>query len=103
MNRSIYGVSWPGHPKGTHSVASEGLRNEIIRFLNTVVRPGQDVSQVSDDTNLVDAGVIDSLALIQIIFFLESEHGVQLHTAGVDPADLVSVAGILSTLHPDQK
>lgn len=84
-------------------MSSEVLRAEIINFLNTVVRPGQNVSQVSDDTNLVDAGVIDSLALIQIIFFLESEHGVQLHTAGVDPSDLVSVGGILSTLNPESE
>ena len=61
------------------------IREELIEFLNSVVRPGQDVRSVSDKTNLVDAGVIDSLALIQIIHYLETRHDLYLHDLGIDP------------------
>jgi len=74
------------------------VRDELIDFLNTVVRPGQSVNGAGDETNLIDAGVIDSLALIQIIFWLEQNHGLHLHTLGIDPSELASIGGILNSI-----
>ena len=57
-------------------------RNDLVSFLNTVTRPGFQVDGIDDDTNLIDAGVIDSLALIQIIFYLEQNHDLHLQSLG---------------------
>jgi len=73
-------------------------RHEVMAFLATITRPGFDITSFSDDTNLVDEGAIDSFALIQVIFFLEEEHGLNLQAAGIDPADLISVDGILAAV-----
>ena len=75
------------------------VRSEVIGFLNSVVRPGQSVSDTGDDeTNLIDAGVMDSLALIQIIFYLEQNHDLNLHALGIDPSELASVSGTLNSI-----
>lgn len=74
------------------------VRHELIAFLNTVVRPGQSVDGAGDETNLIDAGVIDSLALIQIIFWLEQNHDLHLHKLGIDPSELASINGILKSI-----
>jgi len=74
------------------------VRSGLVDFLNTVVRPGQNVTTAGDETNLIDAGVIDSLALIQIIYYLETDHGLKLHTLGIDPSDLASIGGILNAI-----
>lgn len=74
------------------------VRLELIAFLNTVVRPGQSVDGAGDATNLIDAGVIDSLALIQIIFWLEQNHDLHLHKLGIDPSELASINGILKSI-----
>jgi acyl carrier protein len=74
------------------------VRLELIAFLNTVVRPGQSVDGAGDETNLIDAGVIDSLALIQIIFWLEQNHDLHLHKLGIDPSELASINGILKSI-----
>lgn len=79
-------------------MADAAVRDELVRFLESVVRPGQDIGQWSDQTNLVDAGVMDSLALIQIIYYLESEHALELHTLGIDPSQLTSIDGILQAI-----
>jgi acyl carrier protein len=74
------------------------IRAELVAFLNTVVRPGQTVDAAGDGTNLIDSGVIDSLALIQIISWLEDNHDVRLHTLAIDPSELASINGILNAI-----
>jgi acyl carrier protein len=74
------------------------VRAELIEFLNSVVRPGQDVTGVDDEINLIDSGVMDSLALIQIISYLEQTHNLLLYKLGIDPSDLGSVNGILNAI-----
>jgi acyl carrier protein len=74
------------------------LREEVVGFLNTVARPGCRVDQMDDDANLIDAGVIDSLAVVQIIAYLEQNHDLHLQQSGIDPADLATVKGILAAI-----
>ena len=73
-------------------------REELVGFLNSVARPGGQVEGVDDNTNLVDEGIIDSFALIQIISYLEQEYDLRLQELGIDPGDLGSVNGILTAI-----
>ena len=45
---------------------------------------------------MVDSGLIDSLAVLQIVLFLESEFGVSFASTGVDPGRLYTVSSILN-------
>ena len=73
-------------------------RAALLEFLSGIARPGADLSDLVDADNLVDKGVIDSLAVIQIILYLETEHGVNLGAAGIDPTEIVSIEGILGAM-----
>ena len=73
-----------------------GIRDELVEFLGTIARPGGDVQAAGDDDDLVDAGVIDSLAVIQIIIYLESVH--QVNASAIDPMQLGTIAGILGAI-----
>jgi acyl carrier protein len=74
------------------------LREELIGFLNTVARPGCQVNRMDDDTNLIDAGVIDSLAAVQIILYIEQNYDVNLQSQRIDPNDLGTINGILAAI-----
>jgi len=76
----------------------EQAREDLIRFLRTISRAGRTIDGIDDDKNLIDAGIIDSLAIVQIILHLEQDHTVNLRDAGIDPNELTSVAGILRTI-----
>ena len=76
----------------------EQTHEELIRFLSTISRAGQSIDSINDDTNLIDAGIIDSLAIVQIILHLEQSHAVNLRNSGIDPNELASVSGILRTI-----
>ena len=80
----------------------EETRADLLRFLRSIQRP--DVAPIGgggdfdEHTGLVDAGLIDSLAVIQIISYLEETHGIDFRTSGLDPESLGSVAGILDLI-----
>ena len=73
-------------------------RNDLIEFLGTICRAGQTLDTVDDAQNLVDAGFMDSLAVVQIIVHLEQRHQVSLRDSGIDPAELMTISGILKTI-----
>ena len=74
-------------------------REKLVAFLESVTKPGCKVGDVEDDnTNLVQAGLVDSFALIQVIFYLEKNYDLNLQVLGIDPADLMSIEGILSAI-----
>ena len=73
-------------------------RAAIIDLLETIRRPEQPLDHIGDDDGLVDSGLIDSLAVLEIVAFLESEFGLSFRDTGVDPARLASVNSILDLI-----
>ena len=73
-------------------------REDLIRFLNTITRPGQQVESINDNANLIEAGLIDSLSLVHIILYLETQHNVDFQGSGFDPNEVGSVAGMLAAI-----
>ncbi len=78
--------------------AGDRIRSDLIVFLGTIVRPGCRLDIIAGDDHLVDAGVLDSLAVIHIIMYLESEYGINLAEQGINPADILSINGILEAI-----
>jgi len=76
----------------------EQHRAGLRAFLETIRRPDRPVDQLPDDAPLVAAGLIDSLAMVEIILYLESEVGIDFSEAGVEPETLRSVASILDLI-----
>ncbi len=73
-------------------------RDRLCGFLQTIARPGIPIENLEDTTDLFDHGVLDSLAVIQIILYLEREHGIDMGKSGIDPVQLGSIAGILNAI-----
>ena len=75
------------------------LKADVIRFLRSIQRPDAPLEgDIDEHASLVDSGLIDSLAVVQIITYLEDEHGVDFRATGLDPENLRSVAGILDLI-----
>jgi acyl carrier protein len=75
--------------------AEVGARRDLVAFLQSIARPGFDLAQVADDANLVDGGMLDSLALVMVIQYLEDAHHIDFSEAKLDPAQLTSIGEIL--------
>lgn len=73
-------------------------RRQLREFLDTIRRPDRPLDQVDDDAPLVASGLIDSLAVLEIILYLESRVGLSLAGTGVQPEELRSVSAILDLI-----
>ena len=74
------------------------VRAALVALLETIRRPEQSLADIGDDDGLVDSGLIDSLAMLEIVAFLESEFGLSFRETGIDPARLASVNSILDLI-----
>lgn len=70
----------------------------LIEFLKTIQRPNKRIDSVGIDESLVASGLIDSLAIIQIVVYLESGYGIDFAATGLDPERLATIGGILDVI-----
>jgi acyl carrier protein len=73
-------------------------RARLLRFLETIRRPDHGLSDIGEEENLVQSGLIDSLALLEIVSFLEAEFGIDFAATGLDPARLTTIPSILDLI-----
>jgi acyl carrier protein len=55
---------------------------------------GQTNSTLTDDTSLVESGIIDSTGVLEIIGFLERDLGVKVHDDEIIPQNLDSIRNL---------
>lgn len=53
-----------------------------------------DKSQLLDDTSLLDKGVVDSTGVLEVVAYLEAEHGVTVEDTEILPENLDSIGRI---------
>ncbi len=73
-------------------------RHRVIEFLATISRPDQPVEALEGTANLVEAGLVDSFAILEIISFLEAEFGIDFEAGGINPDDVASIDNILALI-----
>ena len=73
-------------------------KNKLLGLLNAIRRPGRQIESITDSDSLVRSGLIDSLATLDIILFLETEFSIDFTNDGIDPAALDSIDNILDLM-----
>jgi acyl carrier protein len=81
----------------------EQRRQELLQFLHSIQRAGMPIESLKDTDGLVASGLIDSLAILQIVSYLESTYGIDFSIRGVSPEDLGSIGGILDVIEQERK
>lgn len=76
----------------------DAARTRLLAFLDTIRHPEVRLDAIDENRSLVAAGLIDSLALLEIVTFLESEFAIDLAGSGVDPTRLSTIPGILDLI-----
>ena len=73
-------------------------REDLMRFLRTIQKPHLSMGDLGDGEGLVAVGLIDSLALLQIVTYLEDTYGIDFSILGVDTEKLGTMGGILDLI-----
>jgi acyl carrier protein len=79
------------------------LKKSLIDFLRTIQRPDRPIETLNEEQSLVEAGLIDSLAVLQIVLYLEQTYGIDFRETGLDPGELSSVRTILDVIERQAK
>jgi len=56
--------------------------------------PGEDPAELTDTTPLITGGVLDSIATLKLVMFIEERYGISLQAHEVDPEHLDTIAQI---------
>ncbi len=67
------------------------VKNAIRQFILSKYLPGESAENLRDDTPLRTSGVLDSLATLGVVNFIEKEYGIQVeaHETGIDTFDRI--------------
>lgn len=78
-------------------------KSALLAFLRTIQKAGVPVENLGEHERLVASGLIDSLAVLQIISYLETTYGIDFSARGIDPEQLGSVGGIVDLIQQETK
>ena len=78
-------------------------RDRVLEFLRTIQKPDRPLDAVAETDSLVEAGLIDSLALLEIVAFLEEQYRIDFAATGLEPELLTSVSGILDLIERQRR
>lgn len=78
-------------------------RERVLGFLRTIQKPDRPLDTVAETDSLVESGLIDSLALLEIVTFLEEQYRIDFAAIGLEPAQLTSVSGILDLIEREAR
>lgn len=69
----------------------DAIKDAVKSYILKEFLPGEDPNELTDSTPLVTGGILDSLATLKLVSFLEEHYGivVQAHEADVEHLDTV--------------
>jgi acyl carrier protein len=75
------------------------ITNTIRRHILAEYLPGESEANLADDTPLRTSGILDSMATLSLVSFLESQFGITIdaHETGIEQFDRLSdIAGLVA-------
>lgn len=67
---------------------SDDIIQAVKDFILTSFLPGEDPSALTPTTPLITGGILDSLATLELVSFLEERYGIELEAHEVDASRL---------------
>ena len=72
----------------------ENTKQTIREFIIQEFLPGEDAGNLTDSLDLLRSGILDSLATLKLVAFLEEHFGIEMQAHEANPDNLRTVADI---------
>ena len=73
---------------------TDDSRTVIKDFIIKEFLPGEDPSELTDATPLITGGILDSIATLKLVMFIEEQYGLTLQAHEVDAEHLDTISQI---------
>jgi acyl carrier protein len=70
------------------------IREVVRSFILENFLPGEDPKNLTDETELKENGILDSLSTLKLVSFLEDEFKIELEANDLEAGNLATVANI---------
>ena len=81
---------------------TQDIKGVIKDYILQEFLPGEDPSELTDETPLITGGILDSIATVKLVMFLEERFHVTLQAHETDP-DYLNTIGDISKLIQSKK
>jgi acyl carrier protein len=72
----------------------DDIRSSVKNFILKEFLPGEDPNELTDTTPLITSGILDSIATLKLVMFMEENFGVALAAHETDAEHLNTLADI---------
>jgi acyl carrier protein len=73
---------------------TDDIEGVVKDFVLKEFLPGEDPNELTDSTPLITGGVLDSIATLKVVMFIEERFGITLQAHEVDSEHLDTIAQI---------
>lgn len=78
------------------------LEQQLRAHIASAYLPGEDPETLGLDDDLIDSGILDSMAIMQLVSYLEKQHDITIPTEDIDPAHFATVAALADMIRSKQ-
>ena len=79
------------------------IKETVRQFILANFLQGEDPSNLTDETELKESGILDSLSTLKLVSFLEETFKVEFEANDLDAGNLASLASIEKLVRSKQK
>ncbi|GIK88145.1 MAG: acyl carrier protein [Burkholderiales bacterium] len=77
---------------------TDAIQSAVKEFIMTEFLPGEDPDELTPTTPLVTGGILDSIATMKLVLFMEERYGVRLEAHETDPEHLDTLVDIAALI-----
>jgi acyl carrier protein len=77
---------------------TNALTQTVKNFIMTEFLPGENPDELTEATPLISGGILDSIATLKLVMFMEEKFGVSFEPHEVDKENLDDLASIVRLL-----
>lgn len=81
---------------------TQDIQSDVKAFILQEFLPGEDPSELTDTTPLITGGILDSIATIKLVLFMEERFGIKVEAHETDPEYLDTIASITQLIRSKQ-
>ncbi len=70
------------------------VEQKLKQFIFSEILPGEDGIDLQHDDNLIDTGILDSLAMVKLVNHLEQDYGIEVGADEMTPENFASIDAI---------
>ncbi|MDN5753514.1 MAG: acyl carrier protein [Nitrosospira sp.] len=81
---------------------TQDIKSTVREYILKEFLPGEDPAELMDTTPLVTGGILDSIATIKLVLFMEEQFGIKVEAHETDPEYLDTIASITQLIRSKQ-